>query len=266
MTLSQHLAGVDPACWLRAVESLAPQIHVIDRTAARIWMAAAVWPGAPALAGRVDAAHTLLYGHRFWPQIKRTILKTASEASWPDLPALVTKVADATCRTTAVDREQLLGISAAALWVLRQTGLEAFAASAGAVQLPHRAHVRSIRQVLRRRRLQAHPGIWRAVFGGSRVRVVWDESRRGARYAAAKGDVLSADAPAESGIGGCQGDCRCAVGLLVGADHVSAFDPVGEGRALAALGVPQTYDDAGRPLIRLACVARLTGDVTFAKI
>ena len=44
-----------------------------------------------ALAGRVDAAHTLLYGHRVWPQVKRTILKTALETSWPDLPALVTR-------------------------------------------------------------------------------------------------------------------------------------------------------------------------------
>jgi hypothetical protein len=95
---------------------------------------------------------------------------------------------------------------------------------------------------------------------------VWDESRRDARYAASTGAALSAGAPPASGIGGCQGDCRCAVGLLVGADHVSAFDPVVEGRALAALGVPQTCDDAGRPLIRLACVATLTGDVTFAKI
>lgn len=266
MTLTQHLAGVEPAVWMRAIDALAPQIHPIDRTAARIWMASAVWPGAPALAGRVDDAHMLLYGHRFWPQIKRTVLKTASEATWPDLPALVTRVADATCRTTAVDREQLLGISAAALWVLRQTGLDAFSASAGAVRLPHAAHVRSIRQILRRRRLQADPGALRRWFRGPRFRMVWDESRRDARYEIEPGQPVSAGAPDASGVGRCVAECRCAIGVLVGASRLSPYDSATEGARLTALGVTQTFDDAGRALIRLACVARPTGDITFVKI
>lgn len=266
MTLTAHLTGVDPARWLRAVDVLAPQTHVIDRTALRIWMVAAVRTGAPSLAGRIDAAHTLLYGHRFWPQIRRTVLKAAAETAWPDLPALITAVADATSRTTAVDREQLLGISAAALWVLRQTGLEAFAASSGTVQLPHAAHVRSIRQILRRRRLQGRPGVWRRWFGGGRYRMVWDEGRRDGHYDIAPGQPVSAGAPAASGLGRCLDECRCVIGVLVGAERLSPCDPAMEGARLTALGVTQVLDDTGRALIRLACIARPTGDLTFARI
>jgi hypothetical protein len=98
--LKQH----DEAAWTRAVQSLLPEIHEVDRNATRIWFhffplaladAIAETPdqlqlerslrldGAYRLADQIDTSHWFLYGHRYWPQVKAAILKRAASGTAP---------------------------------------------------------------------------------------------------------------------------------------------------------------------------------------
>ena len=51
--------------------------------------------------------------------------------------------------------------------------------------------------------------------------------------------------------------------MLHGAEHLSPIDPAGEGQRLAMFGYGKTRGAEGAPLIRLACQARPSGDVSF---
>ena len=152
MTLVEHLSRFAQTDWATAVSTLALEFHPVDANATRVWFA--FFPleraGASRVAECVATSHTFLYGHRYWPQVKRAVMAAAKDASYPaHLAELMVKIADHATRTTQVDRDQLLGITGAALMTLRQAGMGAFEASAGVVQLPHWAHVRSVRQVRR---------------------------------------------------------------------------------------------------------------------
>jgi hypothetical protein len=114
------------------------------------------------LADQIDTSHRFLYAHRFWPQIKAAI---AAADSWPAaLPAMITQIADAAVRTSRVDRDRLLGITAVGLMTLRQVGAAALAAAPGAVNLTDAAKVRSPHQVLQRRAKDD----WQGWFGFTR--------------------------------------------------------------------------------------------------
>ena len=259
MTLVDHLSRYLPTEWDSAIETLTPEIHAIDLHATRVWFSCVAHTS---LADRIATSHTFLYGHRYWPQVKRAILAAAKEASWPSvLPELLDGIADHATRTTQVDRDQLLGITAASLRTLRQVGLDAFTASASTVQLPRWAHVRSIRQV---RRARAHQ-TWRpfgALFGKVRVRVTYSEASPDASCGVVDGETIASGLPAE--LRGCGGECSgaCVIGLLAGAQYVSSME-ADEEALLAATGCRQAKSADEYPLIRLACHARPSGDVTI---
>ena len=259
MTLVDHLSHFGQDDWTRAVATLAPEIHAIDRNATRVWMAFFSLERAAArrLAEHVATSHTFLYGHRYWPQIKRAILSAAKESSWPgSLPSLMMNIADHATRTTQVDRDQLLGIAAASLMTLRQAGLAAFQASANAVQLPHWAHVRSVRQVRRAR--VTGPLRPLAFLSAPRFRMRHSEALRTAFVDVSEGQPMAA----------CQGaGCdRCVVGVLSGAEWLSPLDANVEGARLKSLGYNDVKSDDGFSLIRLACVAKPSGHLSFVRI
>lgn len=259
MTLVDHLSLFAQDDWTKAIATLSPEIHAIDRNATRVWMAFFPLEHAAVrrLEERIATSHTFLYGHRYWPQIKRAILSAAKDTAWPSsLPALMVNIADHATRTTQVDRDQLLGIAAASLMTLRQAGMSAFQASANAVQLPNWAHVRSVRQI-RRARLK---GPWRpfAFLSARRFRLQHSEASPSAFVDVAEGQPIASCAGS-----GCD---RCVVGVLSGADRLSPVDATIEATRLAALGYGHVVDDDGAPLIRLACQAKPAGDVTFVRI
>lgn len=257
MTFVDYVSRFSPRDWASAIETLTPEIHPIDVNATRVWFALVA--GTP-LAGRIETSHTFLYGHRHWPQVKRAILAAAKDESWPAmLPELCARIADHATRTTQVDRDQLLGITAAALRTLREVGLEAFTASTGAVQLPAWSHVRSIRQV-RRARQTRRP--LRALLGKRRFRMTYSEATKGASYRIADGSTIGSGLPPE--LRRCGDACSgaCVIGVLAGAQHLSVMD-VKETLLLKSAGGVQVASSDGHPLIRLACHARPAGDVTF---
>ena len=112
--LYADLCRFDTADWRRAIDTLASEIHDIDRNATKIWFA--FYPlqlhlaleqstdiaatvrtlglmGRWRLADHIDSSHRFLYAHRYWPQVKAAI---AAADSWPAaLPAMITQIADA---------------------------------------------------------------------------------------------------------------------------------------------------------------------------
>lgn len=306
VTFEAHLSGFSPADWATAVETLAPEIHPIDLDATRVWMAffplqlhtalAAELPerrpalerslglmGKWRLEDQIDSSHTFLYGHRYWPQTKRAILAISAEGLFPaSLPEIITRVADHVSRTCSVDRDQLIGIVIAGLMTLRQTGIESFTSSGGAVQLPMPVQAKSIRQIRRRRAMQRSQGLFGFLRGGrKKFRMTFDENAAGATFDLIAGQDIASGAQSDKrdyrsrdgrcipGEGPIPVECRaascgtCWVGVIAGADRLSPIDPGDEGKRLNVFGYPQATGAAGAPIIRLACQARPDGDVTL---
>src|SRR5213080_1877530 len=92
--LVDYLSPFSESEWLSAVESLLSDIHEVDRNAVRVWFR--FYPlelrrfferaedkeevkrqlqllGDYDLAEQIDTSHRFLYGHRFWPQVKKAI-------------------------------------------------------------------------------------------------------------------------------------------------------------------------------------------------
>jgi hypothetical protein len=262
VTLDDHLSRYTHADWVSAIETLTPEIHPIDLHATRVWFAlVAETP----LADRIETSHTFLYGHRYWPQIKRAVLAAAKETAWPTiLPELLDRTADYATRTTQVDRDQLLGITAAALMTLSRVGLDAFAATSGSVQIPKWGHVRSVRQVRRARLHQA----WRpfgALFSAPRFRIRYSEASKDAVFDVGEGATIASGMPAALRRCGATCSGACAIGVLAGAQDLSTM-AADELAQMSASRIHQAKSVDGYPLIRLACYARPGGDMTIVVV
>src|SRR5947209_20529330 len=100
--LELFLNGHDDEAWRDALAELSPSIHEVDRTATRIWFyffpvallrafeqsedpaklaQELLMQGKWFLKDQVDSSHTFLYGHRFWPEVKRAVARAAEERS-----------------------------------------------------------------------------------------------------------------------------------------------------------------------------------------
>ena len=88
--LMQH----DEAWWNEALAQLLPSIHEVDRNATQIWVAfyprellreleqaedpealmrELLMQGNYYLGDQIDSSHKFLYGHRFWPEVKKAV-------------------------------------------------------------------------------------------------------------------------------------------------------------------------------------------------
>ena len=298
--LFDHLAAYDAAAWRRAVETLSAESHPVDRNATRIWFAffplelhealtTATDPeatvrkfglmGSWRLADQIDASHRFFYAHRYWPQVKAAI--QAAEGPFPqDLAALTSGVADQAAKRSRLDREFLLGITAAGLMTLRQAGPEAFAAAEGKVTISDKARAMSALQVLKRRARDDSQGLFGFTRGLKKQwTVTFDENDPEARFTVLEGqelasgaqsdkrDYRSRDARCTPAEGPIPVECRaascgtCWVGVLGGAEKLSPVVDRDEGRRMKVFGYTTT-DDA-RPLVRLACQARASGAVSI---
>src|SRR5437868_6090879 len=92
--LSEH----DDEAWREAIAELSTSIHEVDRTATQVWFyffpfallrafeqaedparlaQELLMQGKWFLKDQVDSSHTFLYGHRFWPEVKRAVTRAA---------------------------------------------------------------------------------------------------------------------------------------------------------------------------------------------
>jgi ferredoxin len=298
-SLHERLCLETPAAWRRAAEAAASAGHPIDSNATRIWFAffplelhqtleSARDPAPTArrlglmgrwqLADQVDTSHRFFFAHRYWPQVKSAV--QAFPGPGPaDLSALVTAVADAAARTARVDHEFLLGISAAALMTLRQSGPAALT-EAGRIHLTPEIRAASPHQVLKRRARDD----WQGLFGFARGlkkrwTVTFDENDPAARFTAIHDQEIASAAQSDTrdhrsrdprctpGEGPIPVECRaascgtCWVGVLAGAEKLSPVAPRDEGQRMRVFGYLDSDED--RPIIRLACQARALGAVSI---
>jgi len=182
--LETSLAQFSEADWLAAINELLPCIHEVDREAVQIWfrfypldlvryldsaedkdavITGLALKGDIDLKGQIDTSHHFLYGHKFWPTVKRKIERMAEvtptlsgeknggsdQSSLPvtsvsadratpssDTAQLVEIIKDVACRTASklnVERQLTNAIAAVGLATLNQVGLEAFKAAPGEI-------------------------------------------------------------------------------------------------------------------------------------
>jgi ferredoxin len=303
------LRGHDEADWARALESLLPDIHEVDRNATSIWFAffplalaraleqsdepeklaaRLLIQGKYRLEDQIDSSHVFLYGHRYWPEVKRAVAARAAEAAngTPGADALaahihevVREVASDVAAQKKVEASLVLGIAAVALMTLRQVGLEAFAAAPGEVQLEGRSARQSPEKIVRERARDDNQGLLGFLrTTDKRWTVVWNESDPTARFqmiqhqevasaaATDKRDWSRVDPRCTVDEGPIPVQCRsascgtCWVGVLGGAEKLTAVSPR-ERKAMQLFGYVDTDDP--KPIIRLACQAQGEGAVSI---
>lgn len=287
--------------WSEALEKLLPLIHEVDKTATPIWFrfyplsllraleksedpeklaAQLLLQGNYYLKDQIDSSHTFLYGHRFWPEVKRAVTERAAAFDSPgnDLAAEVREIAGRVAAGLKVEESLLVGITAVALMTLQQVGLEAFAASPGTVQIDARHARKSPAQILKERARDDSQGL----FGFLKTvdkewTVTFDENDESAKYkmknatdlAYGAADDRSRDWRAidpRRGEGPIPVECRsascgtCWVGILGGAEKLSEVARL-EGKRIKEFGYIVT--DEPQPLIRLACQAQVSGAVSI---
>ncbi len=295
--LNQH----DEEAWSATLATLVRSIHEVDRNATQIWFAFYPLPLFRALEGsdnretlarqlllqgnydlknQIDSSHAFLYGHRFWPQVKKAVEEYADSFtgnSERPLADHILTVASTVAQQLKKDESLLVGITAVAFMTLQQTGLSAFKAASGKVAIDKKHAQRSPQEVLRRRAKddsQGLLGFLRTV--NKQYTVTHDENDDKAKYKLNEGQDLAWGAADDRSRdwraidprrmeGPIPVECRsascgtCWVGVLGGAEKLADVG-AREGKKIKEFGYIDTAEP--KPLIRLACQAQAHGAVS----
>ena len=292
----------DDAAWRETLLTLLPSIHEVDRSAAQVWFhfyplallrafQAAEDParlaqellmqGSWYLKDQLDSSHTFLYGHRFWPEVKRAVVRAAEGGEVPQgrtLAEVVREVARAVASERKVEESLTLGIAAVGLMALQQVGLEEFKKSPGEVLIDRRRLKRTPEEVLRERAKDEGQGLFGFLrTADKRWTVVWDENADDRRFKALDRQEVASGAATDRrpwheqdprctvNEGPIPVQCRsascgtCWVGVLGGAENLSETE-WRERKMMPLFGYIET--DEPKPLIRLSCQARAEGPVS----
>ena len=292
----------DEEAWSATLATLLRSIHEVDRNATRIWFA--FYPlqlfyalehaedrdklaqqlliqGDYELKTQIDSSHSFLYGHRFWPQVKRALEQHADSQS----DVLNSRLADqilAVARTAATAAKQdvslLVGITAVGFMTIQQTGLRAFKAAAGEGILDKKHAHKSPEQILRERAKDDSQGLLGFLKTVNKQwTVTWDENDSRAKYKLREGQDLAWGAAEDQTRdwraidprrmeGPIPVECRsascgtCWVGVLGGAEKLADVG-AREGKKIKEFGYIDTAEP--KPLIRLACQAQAQGAVSI---
>ena len=297
--LNEH----DEEAWSAALTALLRSIHEVDHNATQIWFSfyplglfqalqQAEDPGKLAqqllmqgnylLRDQIDSSHTFLYGHRFWPEVKRAAVQHAREFSEQSgkasLSDQIVAVAQKAAKQVKADPSLVIGITAVAFMTIRQVGLDAFEQSPGKVMIDKKHARRSPDDVLRERAKDDSQG----VFGFLRTvnkkwTVTYDENDDAAKYRLNHVQDLAWGAADDRSKnwreidprrveGPIPVECRsascgtCWVGVLGGAEKLSDV-AAREGKKIKEFGYIDTAES--KPLIRLACQAQAHGAVSI---
>lgn len=289
--------------WSQTLAELLPSIHEVDKTATQIWFhfyplsllraleraedpeklaARLLLQGDYYLRDQIDSSHAFLYGHRYWPEVKRAIIDHASSfdktAADANLALEVREIAKRVASQTRAQESLLVGITLVGLMTLQQVGKEALAASPGQVQIDDRYARRSPEQVLKERAADDSQGL----FGFLKTidkewTVTYGERDAGARYKMKHLTDLAYGAAQDRSRdwravdprrieGPIPVECRsascgtCWVGVLGGSEKLSDVARL-EGKRIKEFGYIDTSDP--KPLIRLACQAQISGAVSI---
>jgi ferredoxin len=285
--------------WFDAVESLLPDIHEVDRNAVQIWfrfypldllnylesaedveqaMKSVDLVGDFGLLDKIDTSHRFLYGHRFWPQIKKAVVER-TEASEPftDLRTEIRSIA-AKSATAAKSSESLTtAIAAVGLMTLVQAGLEELRSASGSIEQPKGIMAGKPEEVVAERAKDDSQGLFgflktvdkkfsvnfKAFASEGRFPIINEEEISSASRKYKERDWQSLDkrcwdgpVPIECTSASCG---TCWVGVLGGEEKLST-PSVRERRRMRVFGYNQPETE--KPIIRLACQAKAYGNVT----
>lgn len=293
-----YLSKFTEADWLAAVDELLPCIHDVDREAVQIWfrfypldlvryidaaedreatLNGLALKGDLELKNHIDTSHHFLYGHRFWPKIKRKIEKEAEEFNNDEQP-LVEVIKSVACRAASklnVERQLTNAIAAVGLATLNQVGLEVFKAASGEIE---ESKKRSPEAVIADRQKDDSQGIlgflktvnkkysvkFAGVNSAGKFPIIAAEEIASASQKDRSHPWQEQDArcwegpvPIECTSASCG---TCWVGVIGGREKLSDVLPR-ERRAMKVFGYNQP--DSEKPFLRLACQAEASGNVTI---
>jgi ferredoxin len=296
------LDGQDEEAWSAIITDLLRSIHEVDKTATQIWFAfypLALWQalmqaddpellaaqlllkGKYYLKDRIDSSHHFLYGHRFWPEVKKELEEHAASfndaAAGSDLADQIREVARRVASGINRDESLLIGITAVAFMTLQQVGLTAFKAAPGALSINKKRLRKSPEQVLKERARDDSQGLfgflktvdkeWTVRFDENDDRAKFKlKDTQDLAYAAA-GDArdyrsrdprcIEGPIPVECRSASCG---TCWVGVLGGAEKLADVG-AREGKKIKEFGYIDTSES--KPIIRLACMAQASGAVSI---
>lgn len=143
-----YLSQINDADWAKIIDELSPTIHPVDRRATRIWFAffpvklyralanspdleetvkTLLLKGKYRLDDQVDSSAEFLYGHRYWPDVKREVSEHLAKADTVTPPtAQIRAVAARIAAKVKAAESLLVGITAIAFGTLQQVGPELF--------------------------------------------------------------------------------------------------------------------------------------------
>ncbi len=293
----------DEDAWQRILAELEPHIHEVDRVATRIWfhffplsLAQALQEaedpqvlarelfldGKYRLADQIDSSHRFLYGHRYWPEVKRALIEYAQSPrtlQTLELAGHIREVASHVAERRRIEPSLVVGITAVAFMTLQQVGWAAFEAAPGTIALDPQIAARTPEEVLAYRARDdrqrffywwKYPDkVWTITFDENDPEATFRLINRQHLTTAAAQDKRpyhlrdprcvpnEGPIPVQCRSGSCG---SCWVGVLGGAEKLSEMEEY-ERRRLREFGYIETEEP--KPIIRLACQARAFGAVSI---
>lgn len=301
-SFEQFLARQSEEAWAATLTTLLRSIHEVDKNATQIWFGfyplslfkalqeaadkdelakQLLMQGHYELKDQIDSSHTFLYGHRYWPQVKKAVTAFADASdvgNQTQLSDQILVVARETAAIVNVDPSLLIGITAVAFMTIQQAGLAAFKNAPGTMLLDKKHAKKSPDQVLSERAKDDSQGF----FGflktiDKKWTVTYDENDAAAKYKMNHDQDMAWGASDDRTRnwreidprrpeGPIPVECRsascgtCWVGVLGGAEKLSDV-AVREGKKIKEFGYIDTTEP--KPLIRLACQAKTYGAVSI---
>jgi ferredoxin len=296
--LNQH----DEEAWSATVAALLRSVHEVDKAATQIWFVfyplglfyalqqaadteqlarQLLMQGNYYLKDQIDSSHTFLFGHRYWPEVKKFVERSADSfdpSASNSLANQIVAVARDLATSLKVDQSLLVGITAVAFMTVRQAGLAAFKAARGEIAIDQKHAKRSPSQILKARAKDDSQGLLGFLKTvDKKWTVTFDENDDLAKYKLNEAQDLAWGAADDHSRdwraidprrveGPIPVECRsascgtCWVGILGGAEKLSDV-AAREGKKIKEFG----YIDTGepKPLIRLACQAQAHGAVSI---
>jgi ferredoxin len=288
--------------WAATLTTLLRSVHEVDKNATQIWFsfyplslfrafkaaedpeklaAQLLLKGVYQLKDQIDSSHKFLYGHRYWPEVKRAVEAYAAgfnAAETSQLSDQILKVARQVAQAGGFDQSLAVGITAVAFMTIQQAGLAAFKNAKGEMLLDRNHARKSPEQVLRQRAVDDSQGLLGFLKTVDKKWTVnHDENDDAAKYKLNNAQDLAWGAEADRSRnwreldprrveGPIPVECRsascgtCWVGVLGGAEKLSDV-AVREGKQIKEFGYIDTTEP--KPLIRLACQAQALGAVSI---
>ncbi|MFN2499628.1 MAG: 2Fe-2S iron-sulfur cluster-binding protein [Pyrinomonadaceae bacterium] len=301
-SFEQFLSRQSEESWAATLTTLLRSIHEVDKNATQIWFAfyplslfralqqaadkdelakQLLMKGHYELKDQIDSSHTFLYGHRYWPQVKKAVEAFADAAdagTQSQLSHQILMVARETAAIVNVDPSLVIGITAVAFMTIQQAGLADFKNAPGAMLLDKKHAKKAPDQVLSERAKDDNQGL----FGflktiDKKWTVTYDENDASAKYKMNHDQDMAWGASDDRTRnwreidprrpeGPIPVECRsascgtCWVGVLGGGEKLSDV-AVREGKKIKEFGYIDTTEP--KPLIRLACQAKTYGAVSI---